>query len=226
MDGEDYQSPYGTVVTVLLAFVIISIIIVVVFGNILVIVAVAKYKSLKSVQNLMIVSLALADLSIGLRIMPFSLARQLVGYWVFGTLWCDIHGALDVFLCTSSILHICMISLDRYCSIIRPIQYINKQTSRIAMLYIAAVWIFSAVVSIPPLLGWKKTPNNDWFYTIMEGNSGNLTLHQFVDQLHHKIGDEQFRHFMQVLEDTGRPKCQVRLISCNQYCPTYLLIYS
>ena len=172
----------------------------------------------------MIVSLALADLSIGLLIMPFSMARQLVGYWVFGTLWCDIHGALDVFLCTSSILNICMISLDRYWSISRPIQYIKHQTSRMAMIYIAAVWICSAAVSIPPLLGWKKTPNNDWFYTIMEGNSGNLTLHQFVDQLHHKIGEEQFRHFMQVLEDTGRPKCQVRLISCNQYCPTCLLI--
>ena len=52
MESEDYQSPYGTVVTVLLAFVIISINIVVVFGNILVIVAVSKSKSLKSVPNL------------------------------------------------------------------------------------------------------------------------------------------------------------------------------
>ena len=41
---------------------------------------------------------------------------QLLGYWMFGSVWCDIHGALDVLLCTSSIMNLCLISLDRCCT--------------------------------------------------------------------------------------------------------------
>jgi hypothetical protein len=39
---------------------------------------------------------------------------------------CEIHGALDVFLCTASILNICLISLDRYWSITNSIAYLNQ----------------------------------------------------------------------------------------------------
>ena len=66
-----------------------------------------------SIQNWFIASLAVADMLIGLVIMPFSLAKELMGFWMFGRLWCEIHGAMDVFLCTSSIMNICLISLDR-----------------------------------------------------------------------------------------------------------------
>ena len=38
---------------------------------------------------------------------------QLLGYWMFGPVWCDVHGALDVLLSTSSIMNLCLISLDR-----------------------------------------------------------------------------------------------------------------
>ena len=38
---------------------------------------------------------------------------QLLGYWMFGKIWCDVHGALDVLLSTSSIMNLCLISLDR-----------------------------------------------------------------------------------------------------------------
>ena len=38
---------------------------------------------------------------------------QLLGYWMFGSVWCDMHAALDVLLSTSSIMNLCLISLDR-----------------------------------------------------------------------------------------------------------------
>uniref|UniRef100_A0A8W7NZU9 G-protein coupled receptors family 1 profile domain-containing protein n=1 Tax=Anopheles coluzzii TaxID=1518534 RepID=A0A8W7NZU9_ANOCL len=87
--------------------------------------------------------------------MPFSLANELMGYWIFGNWWCDVHSAMDVLLCTSSIMNLCLISLDRYWSITKAIEYLKSRTPARAAFMIAAVWIMSALVCIPPLLGWK-----------------------------------------------------------------------
>jgi len=70
--------------------------------------------------------------------------------------WTDIWLALDVLLCTASINNLFMISLDRYWSITQAVKYLKKRTPSRAALMIAFVWILSAVVSLPPLVGWKK----------------------------------------------------------------------
>lgn len=88
--------------------------------------------------------------------MPFSLARELMGFWIFGPLWCDIHEAVDVLLTTASINTLCLISLDRYWSITQAVSYLKKRTPRRGAFMIAFVWILSAFVSLPPLFGWKK----------------------------------------------------------------------
>ena len=142
---------------VILASSLVSIIMfVIVFGNLLVVIAIATDKNLKTTQNWFIASLAVADFLLGLVIMPFSLANELMGYWYFGFLWCDLWKAIDVLLCTASILSICLISLDRYWSITRAIEYANQRTPKRAAIMIAAVWILSAVICVPPLIGWKN----------------------------------------------------------------------
>ena len=65
---------------------------------------------------------------------------------MFGKVWCDIYGALDVFLCTSSIMNICLISLDRYWSITKAIQYLNQRTPNRVALMIVMVWVLSGNV--------------------------------------------------------------------------------
>ncbi|MCL4146358.1 UNVERIFIED_CONTAM: hypothetical protein GTU68_029309 [Idotea baltica] len=87
--------------------------------------------------------------------MPFSLANLLMGYWVFGELWCELHSAIDVLLSTASINNICLISLDRYWSITHAVDYLKDRTPRKAAIMIVSVWVLSGLVSIPPLLGWK-----------------------------------------------------------------------
>ena len=125
-------------------------------GNMLVIIAIATEKALKGIQNWFIASLAVADFMVGLIIMPFSLAQELMGYWLFGELWCSLHAAIDVLACTSSINNICLISLDRYWSITQAVDYLKSRTPRRAIFMIAFVWLFSALICFPPLLGWRK----------------------------------------------------------------------
>lgn len=162
--GESlYPSGY-TLPHIIMASVLATLLmIVIVVGNMLVIIAIATEKALKNIQNWFIASLAVADFFLGLVIMPFSLANEIMGYWIFGYWWCDIHSAMDVLLCTASIMNLCLISLDRFWSITQAVDYLKKRTPARAALMIALVWLLSALVCIPPLLGWKRpTPAEEY----------------------------------------------------------------
>lgn len=55
-----------------------------VIGNILVILSVLTYKPLRIVQNFFIISLAVADLTVALLVLPLNVAHAIVGKWIFG----------------------------------------------------------------------------------------------------------------------------------------------
>ncbi len=79
-----------------------------------------------------------------------------MGTWVFGASVCDLWTSTDVLLCTSSILNLCAISIDRYFVITQPFDYALKRTSSRMVLMVAGVWLLSAVISMSPLLGWRS----------------------------------------------------------------------
>lgn len=126
-------------------------------GNIFVILSVFTYAPLKSVQNFFIVSLACADLTVAIFVMPFNVANFLSnGRWQLGVHLCNIWLTLDILTCTSSILHLCVIALDRYQAIHDPLGYVLKRTYRRVLIQIALVWLASALISVPPVIGWNK----------------------------------------------------------------------
>ncbi|KAK7864564.1 hypothetical protein R5R35_007333 [Gryllus longicercus] len=127
----------------------------VIVGNCLVIAAVFMSSKLRSVTNLFIVSLAVADLMVGVAVLPFSATWEVFKVWIFGDVWCSIWLAVDVWMCTASILNLCAISLDRYVAVTRPVTYPSIMSSRRAKLLIAGVWVLSFVICFPPLVGWK-----------------------------------------------------------------------
>lgn len=142
---------------ILLTIVLSFIIILTIIGNILVILSVFTYKPLRIVQNFFIVSLAVADLTVAVLVLPFNVANMIIGRWEFGIHLCKMWLTSDILCCTSSILNLCAIALDRYWAITDPINYAQKRTVERVLLLIAGVWILSLVISSPPLIGW-----NDW----------------------------------------------------------------
>ncbi|XP_026883752.2 alpha-2B adrenergic receptor [Electrophorus electricus] len=154
--NQSKLSPYSPEATAAFATAITLMILFTIVGNILVIIAVLTSRSLRGPQNLFLVSLAAADILVATLIIPFSLANELMGYWYFRTVWCEIYLALDVLFCTSSIVHLCAISLDRYMSISRAVTYGAQRTPRRIKSAILVVWLISAVISFPPLLSMNK----------------------------------------------------------------------
>jgi hypothetical protein len=128
---------------------------VVILGNMMVIIAVFNTHKLRGATYLFIVSLACADLMLGLVVLPFSAMYEVFDLWLFGNIWCSIWLAVDVWMCTASILHLVVISLDRYIAVTHPITYPNIMTSKRAKLLILGAWILSFVICFPPLVGWN-----------------------------------------------------------------------
>uniref|UniRef100_A0A2I3H385 Alpha-2B adrenergic receptor n=1 Tax=Nomascus leucogenys TaxID=61853 RepID=A0A2I3H385_NOMLE len=148
----DHQDPYSVQATAAIAAAITFLILFTIFGNALVILAVLTSRSLRAPQNLFLVSLAAADILVATLIIPFSLANELLGYWYFRRTWCEVYLALDVLFCTSSIVHLCAISLDRYWAVSRALEYNSKRTPRRIKCIILTVWLIAAVISLPPLI--------------------------------------------------------------------------
>ncbi|CAJ1050072.1 alpha-2Db adrenergic receptor-like [Xyrichtys novacula] len=144
--------PHSQVASVFIVLVVTVIILGTVVGNVLVVVAVFTSRALRAPQNLFLVSLASADILVATLVIPFSLANEVMGYWYFGSTWCSFYLALDVLFCTSSIVHLCAISLDRYWSVTKAVSYNRKRTPRRIKAMISIVWLISVVISSPPLL--------------------------------------------------------------------------
>ncbi|KAK5848386.1 hypothetical protein PBY51_006005 [Eleginops maclovinus] len=146
------DSGYSLAAIASIAALVSFLILFTVVGNILVVIAVLTSRALKAPQNLFLVSLATADILVATLVMPFSLANELMGYWYFGKVWCGIYLALDVLFCTSSIVHLCAISLDRYWSVTQAVEYNLKRTPKRVKCIIIIVWLISAFISSPPLI--------------------------------------------------------------------------
>ncbi|XP_046570210.1 alpha-1A adrenergic receptor-like [Haliotis rubra] len=137
------------------------IVVMTVCGNVLVLLAVFVNSHLRSTTNYFIVNLAIADLLLGTTVLPFSASLEVLSFWAFGQVFCDVWAAIDVLCCTASIMSLCVISIDRYIGVTRPLQHSTIMTEKRAVYIILLVWILSVTISIAPLIGWKEPPDSD-----------------------------------------------------------------
>ena len=125
---------------------------VVLVGNTFVVVAVAKFRRLRTKANILLLNLAIADITVAVFVMTFSTMRVLSdGNWLLGMFMCKFWMSMDVLCCTASILNLCMISLDKYWAITRPLSYKRDMSWRRIAYMVTFVWICSGVISFVPI---------------------------------------------------------------------------
>ncbi|XP_045673587.1 5-hydroxytryptamine receptor 2C [Phyllostomus hastatus] len=154
-DGGRFKFPDG--VQNWPALPIVLIVILTIGGNILVILAVSLEKKLHNATNYFLMSLAIADMLVGLLVMPLSLLTILYDYvWPLPRYLCPIWISLDVLFSTASIMHLCAISLDRYAAIRNPVEHSRFNLRTKAIMKIAIVWAIPIGVSVPiPVIGLR-----------------------------------------------------------------------
>ncbi|CAH8558577.1 unnamed protein product, partial [Schistosoma rodhaini] len=149
--------------TILLGVLLIFAALLTITGNVLVFIAFLRERYMrKNLTNWFLVSLAIADLLVGIIVMPFAIYHTLYdAYWPFGRDWCDIWHAFDVLSSTASILNLCAIALERFWATENPITHTSMRTRRHCLLMLTIVWICSVLISFPAILWWRNTQDYD-----------------------------------------------------------------
>uniref|UniRef100_A0A671M7D4 Muscarinic acetylcholine receptor n=1 Tax=Sinocyclocheilus anshuiensis TaxID=1608454 RepID=A0A671M7D4_9TELE len=126
-----------------------------IIGNILVMVSFKVNRQLKTVNNYFLLSLAVADLIIGVISMNLYTAYIVMGQWAMGNWACDLWLAIDYVASNASVMNLLVISFDRYFSITRPLTYRAKRTTRRAGVMIGLAWFVSLILWAPAILFWQ-----------------------------------------------------------------------
>ncbi|XP_007535426.1 LOW QUALITY PROTEIN: trace amine-associated receptor 4-like [Erinaceus europaeus] len=120
--------------------VMIGAIVMTMLGNMVVIVSISHFKQLHSPTNFLILSMATTDFLLSCVVMPFSMVRSIESCWYFGDLFCKVHSCCDIMLCTTSIFHLCFISVDRYYAVCDPLHYVTKITIPVIEVFLFISW--------------------------------------------------------------------------------------
>ncbi|XP_028515670.1 QRFP-like peptide receptor isoform X2 [Exaiptasia diaphana] len=127
------------------------------FGNMLVLLVTRKQR-MRTVTNVFIANLALADLAVCVFSIPISLAYTSLGYWPFGQVLCQTMPYLQGVTVCASVGTLTAIACDRFIVIVYP----TKRKLKISQTWmsIAFIWGLSAVVTIPVNLHSEVVDDN------------------------------------------------------------------
>ncbi|XP_043196892.1 adenosine receptor A2b-like [Amphibalanus amphitrite] len=132
-------------------------------GNSLVCIVFVTDRRLRKQTNYYILSLALSDLLVGVLGVPVAVLASVGLPRALGA--CLVSISVLLILCTTSILNLLAVSVDRFWAILYPMQYARIMTSQLVTGIIIGCWVLGAVVGLLPVMGWNAGPYPSCLFT-------------------------------------------------------------
>ncbi|XP_076330747.1 G protein-coupled receptor 161-like [Tachypleus tridentatus] len=123
------------------------------FSNGLMFLIFYKKPLLSKSSNRFVLNLCVTHLLQSILVLPATLTSLIYKYWVFGGTWCQISGTVSLCLSVETVFSLLLIAVDRNCAVNSPLQYKTTTTKRRAFRLITSSWLFSVLVSLPPVFG-------------------------------------------------------------------------
>lgn len=136
--------PFSEVTAVIYAIVFI----VGFLGNTLTIYVVVRYAKLKTVTNMYILNLAVAD-EIYILGIPFLGTNSVLSYWPFGEFFCKLCMTADGLSQFASTFCLTFMSVDRFLAVVYPIRSAKWRKLQVAKIVSGVVWVVSFLVVLP-----------------------------------------------------------------------------
>ncbi|XP_049325057.1 trace amine-associated receptor 13c-like [Astyanax mexicanus] len=113
--------------------------------NLLVIISISHFKQLHTPTNLLILSLAAADLLVGMFVMPVQITQLKDSCWYYGEMACSIFEISTGYSTAASLCSLVLIAVDRYIAVSDPLHYPTRITVSKMTLFIILGWSFSVM---------------------------------------------------------------------------------
>ncbi|XP_048873091.1 neuropeptides B/W receptor type 2-like [Brienomyrus brachyistius] len=119
-------------------------------GNTAVIYVILKAPKMKTVTNLFILNLAIAD-DLFTLVLPINIAEHLLQYWPFGEVLCKMILSIDHYNIFSSIYFLTVMSVDRYLVVLATVRSKRTpfRTYRAARIVSLCVWLLVILIVLP-----------------------------------------------------------------------------
>ncbi|XP_060587111.1 5-hydroxytryptamine receptor 4-like [Ruditapes philippinarum] len=116
--------------------------------NIILIVQINRKRTHKEFSRFFLTSMAFVDLCVGLTLMPFRIAKEFTDTkFLLGSKTCPIINSLDVMLSSASIIHLSILTFDRYVALCRPFSYRRICNRRNMIVMYIICWLLVGTVS-------------------------------------------------------------------------------
>nr|UAY98668.1 tmt2b [Lutjanus erythropterus] len=140
-----------TVVAVCLGFILVAGIL----SNLLALLIFAKFRSLWTPINLILLNISLSDVLVCVFGTPFSFAASLHGRWLIGEQGCKWYGFANSLFGIVSLVSLSVLSYERYTTVLHSSK-VDISDFRKAWLCIGGSWLYSLFWTLPPFLGWSS----------------------------------------------------------------------
>ncbi|XP_066520319.1 somatostatin receptor type 2 [Hoplias malabaricus] len=149
--GNESISVFDRTSSVVITFMYFVVCAIGLCGNTLVMYVILRYAKMKTVTNIYILNLAMADVLCMLSL-PFIAIQLALLHWPFGATICRIVLTMDSLNQFTSIFFLTVMSIDRYLAVVHPIKSTKWRKPRVAKTISLALWGVSLLVILPIII--------------------------------------------------------------------------